>query len=315
LNRKLLVIASIIIIIIVATSIVAYTDLGSSRITVSGAWALYPMMIEWAEEYEKVHSDVRIEVSAGGAGKGMTDALSGLVDIGMVSRDVFPEEIKQGAFWVSVVKDAVVPTLNNNNPVFQDILRKGVNRTSFVNIFIYGNVTTWGQVVGKPEINSEIHTYVRSDSCGAAETWAKYLGTKQESLNGTGVYGDPGLADAVKNDPLGIGFNNINYAYDANSGIPIEGLAIIPIDFNENDLIDENEDLYNTRGEIIEAIATGDYPSPLARELNLVGKGEFAGEVEDFVKWILTDGQKYALETGYVPLSGERIVEELGKLD
>jgi phosphate transport system substrate-binding protein len=313
--KRTLVIASTIIIIIVATTIIAYTDLGSSKITVSGAWALYPMMIKWAEEYQKVNPDVRVEVSAGGAGKGMTDALSGLVDIGMVSRDIFPEEIKQGAFWVSVVKDAVVPTVNENNPVLQDILARGVNRTTFVNTFIYGNVTTWGQVVGKPEINSEIHTYVRSDSCGAAETWAKYLGTKQESLNGTGVYGDPGLADAVKNDPLGIGFNNINYAYDANSGIPIEGLAIIPIDFNENDLVDKNEDLYNTRGEIIGAIAAGDYPSPPARELNLVGKGEFAGEVKDFIKWILTDGQEYALDTGYVPLSEERIVEELGKMD
>ena len=32
---------------------------------------------------------------------------------------------------------------------------------------------------------------------------------------GVGVFGDPGLAQAVKKDPLGIGFNNIGYAYDA----------------------------------------------------------------------------------------------------
>jgi phosphate transport system substrate-binding protein len=314
-SRKLVVAISIIIVIIAATSINAVINLGISKITVSGAWALYPMMVKWAEEYQKTHSDVKLEISAGGAGKGMTDALSGLVDIGMVSREVYPEEIDQGAFWVSVAKDGVIPTLSKDNPVLHDILAKGVNRTTFVSIFVYSNISTWGQVVNKPEITAEIHTYVRSDSCGAAETWAKYLGTKQESLNGIGVYGDPGLADAVKSDPLGIGFNNVNYAYDANSGVPLEGLAIAPVDFNENNLVDESESVYDTRDEIINAIATGAYPSPPARELNLVGKEEFAGEVKDFVTWILTDGQRYALETGYVPLSQERTAEELMKLD
>jgi len=60
----------------------------SQKITISGAFALYPMMVKWAEEYQKIHKDVRIEVSAGGAGKGMTDALTGMVDLGMVSRDI-----------------------------------------------------------------------------------------------------------------------------------------------------------------------------------------------------------------------------------
>jgi len=60
-------------------------------IRVSGAWALYPMMVKWAEEFKKIHPQVRIDVSAGGAGKGITDALTGLVDIGMVSRELRPE--------------------------------------------------------------------------------------------------------------------------------------------------------------------------------------------------------------------------------
>jgi len=120
-NRKVVTIAVVIIIV----AIVVYSYFGSSgeTIKVSGAWALYPMMVKWTEEYQKIDPKVRIDVSAGGAGKGMADALGGLVDIGMVSREIFPEEIEQGAFWVSVCKDAVVPTVNENNLVLEDLLK------------------------------------------------------------------------------------------------------------------------------------------------------------------------------------------------
>ncbi len=50
-------------------------------IRVSGAFALYPMILKWGEEYKKLHPKVNFDISAGGAGKGMTDALGGLVDI------------------------------------------------------------------------------------------------------------------------------------------------------------------------------------------------------------------------------------------
>ena len=60
-------------------------------ITISGAFALYPMMQRWAEEFHTIHPGVEFDISAGGAGKGMTDALSGAVDIGMISRDITAE--------------------------------------------------------------------------------------------------------------------------------------------------------------------------------------------------------------------------------
>jgi len=316
-NKKIVAIiaAAIIILSISAYDFLAKAQELAGTITVSGAWALYPMMVKWAEEFQKIHPKVRIEISAGGAGKGVSDALAGLVDIGMVSRAIYPAEVEKGAFWVSVVKDAVVATISKDNPALNDILARGVKKSTFIEIYIHGNMTTWGQVVGRPEIRDEIHVYTRSDSCGAAETWAIYLGGRQEDLKGVGVYGDPGLAEAVKNDRLGIGYNNINYAYDAKTGGPIEGIVIVPIDLDEDGQVDENEDFYGTRDEIVEAIATGAYPSPPARELNLVTKEKFTGTTKEYVEWILTEGQKYALETGYVPLSRERSAEELEKLN
>jgi len=283
-------------------------------IKVSGAWALYPMMVKWAEEFQRIHPKVRIDLSAGGAGKGMADVLGGLVDIGMVSREIYPEEIQRGALGVAVCKDAVVPTMNKGNPVLNDLLTKGIKTRTFMDIWVSGNVTTWGEVIGRPEVTAKIHVYTRSDACGAAETWANYLGCRQEGLLGVGVYGDPGLAEAVKNDPFGIGFNNLNYAYDNSTGKPIEGLMVAPIDLNANGQVDESENFYDTKAKLLEAIAIGAYPSPPARDLYVVFKGEFKGLAKEFVKWILAGGQQYVSQTGYIQLSKEKLAEELKKL-
>ncbi len=172
-------------------------DKAEGIISVSGAFALYPMMTTWVEEFQKEYPDIQFDISAGSTGKGMTDALSGAVDIGMVSRAVKEEEEAKGAFWIPVTKDAVFPVINNQNPVIDQIREKGIKKDVFRKIFITGEITTWGEVVGYPEITDEIHIYTRSDACGAAEEWAKFLGGFQEDLLGIGVNADPGLLDAV----------------------------------------------------------------------------------------------------------------------
>ena len=284
------------------------------KITISGAFALYPMMVKWAEEYNKIHPDVKIEISAGGAGKGMMDTLSGMVDLGMVSREISPEEAGQGAVWVAVTKDAVVVTASSDNPVLADLRSKGINQSVFRKIFINESVTAWGEVAYHPEVTEKINVYTRSDACGAADVWAKYLGFKQEDLKGVGVFGDPGLADAVKSDRLGIGYNNIGFAYDTSTGKPLDGLEIVPLDQNDNGQIDPDEQVYATRSQIVSAINAGKYPSPPARELNIVAKDSFTGPTREFVQWILTDGQQYVEESGYIALPQEKIEQQLEKL-
>ena len=277
-------------------------------LTISGAWALYPLMVRWGEEFHRANPGVQFDISAGGAGKGMADALAGAVDIGMVSRDVTPEEEAKGAFWVSVVKDAVFPTVNAQNPVLSDLMERGVSREVFIGIYITGEITTWGQVVGRPEVKDEIHVYTRSDAAGAPETWAQYLGKRQENLRGIGVYGDPGVLDAVIKDPLGIGFNNLSYAFDAGSGKPVAGAAVIPIDANGNGRADPGEVL-DTKAKAIQAIAEGRYPSPPARALHLVTRGRPTGLTRAFLLWILSEGQRYVDEAGYIPLTEQQLAE------
>ncbi len=286
----------------------------SGTISVSGAFALYPMMTVWADEFTKLHPDVQFDVQGGGAGKGMTDVLSGAVDIGMISRDIKPEEESQGAFWLAVTKDAVFPIVSAQNPVAADIASKGISQEIFNKIFITGEIKTWGEVVGKPEIKDEIHVYTRSDSAGAAEMWAKFSGGKvQDDLKGIGINGEPALMDTVVKDPLGIGYANLNSVFDMASGLIVPGVIIPPIDVNKNGQADA-EEIFKVKEDAFSAVASGKYPSPPARFENLATKGKPTGLVLAFIEWILTDGQQYLTQAGYVPLTPDQQAESLAKL-
>lgn len=287
----------------------------SGQISISGAFALYPMAITWAEEFRKVNPGVKIDISAGGAGKGIADALNGMVEIGMVSREIYAEELKKGAYPIAVTKDAVVAVVSELNPNLSVILEKGLKKEAGNNIWITGKIKGWSQALNI-KTSTPIHVYTRSDACGAAEMWAKFFGKKQEDLLGVGVFGDPGLAQAVKKDPLGIGFNNIGYAYDASTKKQIKGLRVVPLDLNNNGKIDADENFYNSMNDVIAAIASGKYPSPPARELYFVTKGNPKNNkvLTAFINWVLTDGQKYVHEAGYITLPKEKIAIEKKKI-
>jgi len=285
------------------------------RLSFSGAFALYPMAVKWAEEFKKINPAVKIDISAGGAGKGMTDVLNNMVDLGMVSREIYPEEVKKGAFGFAVTKDAVVAVMSAQNPAINEILAAGLKPDAGNDIWISGKYKTWGQAFNSKS-KVPIHVYTRSDACGAAEVWAKYFGKKQEDLLGSGVFGDPGLALAVKKDPIGIGFNNIGYAYDFNTKKQIAGIRVVPLDLNENGKIDPEENFYDSMTDLINAIAAGKYPSPPARDLYFVTNGKPKNKlVIEFLKWVLVDGQKYVNETGYINLSNEIINKGLKNLN
>ncbi|WP_035670298.1 PstS family phosphate ABC transporter substrate-binding protein [Flavobacterium sp. 83] len=285
----------------------------SGNISISGAFALYPITVKWAEEFKKTHPKVKIDIQAGGAGKGITDVLSKVTDIGLVSRELNPAEFKKGAFAIAVTKDAVIPTISASSPFLAELYKRGVKKEAFNNIFITGKYKTWNTLGLKS--SAPIHVYTRSDAAGAAETWASYFGKKQEDLQGVAVFGDPGLAQAVKRDPSGIGFNNIVYIYDAKSNKATNGIVPVPIDLNNNGKLDANENFYGDIDKLIAAIVAGKYPSPPARNLYFVTTGKPKNPaVKAFIKYILTDGQKFVSEAGYIKLSSEKLKKELGKV-
>jgi len=266
----------------------------------------------WAEEFQKINPGVNFDITTGGAGKGMEDILAQKTDIGMVSREITADEMSQGAYPIPVAKDAVFPMISTDNPVVSDLTASGVSRDTLVKIFISGEVKTWGQVVGKPEITDEIHVYTRTETCGAAEIWGTYLSAGQTDLLGDGRFGDPGIIRALVNDPLGISFCNQVYAYGLGN-VPPVGTMILPIDFNANGQADP-EEILNTFEKAANAVASGLYPAPPSRSLYLVTNGKPSDLVQAFLLWALTDGQDYVKRCGYVTLSSTQLEETLQRI-
>lgn len=266
----------------------------SGTLTVSGAWAIYPTAVAWAEAYQKAHPKARVDVSAGGAGKGAADAISGMVDIGMVSREPDPSEVQRGIFPVLVLHDAVFAVVSDKNPLLKALQKAGVKRQALVDLYVNGTVTSWDGLVG-PETNRPVHLYTRSDSCGAAASWAAYLGKKQEDLRGVGIFGDPGILEAVKRDPVGIGISNFSYVFDR-EGKVLQGLVLVPIDANENGTADPDE-VFTARPAAAKAIESKAYP--VSRNNYFFVKGKPQGLAKGFIEFALSE-------------EGTKVVEAVG---
>ncbi|WP_164108326.1 MULTISPECIES: PstS family phosphate ABC transporter substrate-binding protein [Sphingobacterium] len=287
----------------------------SGNISISGAFALYPIVVLWSEDFKKIHPNVRFNISAGGAGKGITDVLTDMMDIGLVSRDLHQQELTNGALPIFVAKDAVLGTYNAKHPNANLIRERGLTQKELEGIFVTQRYKNWSDIDTK-FVNLPIRAYVRSDAAGAAETWAKFFGQNQEDLKGVGIFGDPGLAQAIKDEPTSIGFNNINYVYDLSSKRTAENIAVIPLDQNANGKIDKEESFYGTIDELTSAVAAGQYPSPPSRPLAfVVKKGNINPLMREFIRFVLDkQQQEHLLANGYVPMTAAQRTTELEKI-
>ncbi|MBN1306558.1 MAG: substrate-binding domain-containing protein [Chitinispirillaceae bacterium] len=277
-------------------------------ITLSGAWAIYPTAVAWGEAFQKINPGVKINVSAGGVGKGVADVNAGLSDIGMVSRDPNPDEVKKGIVPVYVLHDAVFPVVSDKNPVLDDLLKKGIKKETWTAICVNGTVAKWDEATGK-KVNRSMNVYTRSDICGAAAVWAAFLGKKQEDLRGIGVDGDPGLLEAVRRDPIGIGYLNFSYVF-TREGSLVPGIRLVPIDANNDGVADAGE-AYASRADAIKAIHKGIYPA--TRRNYFFVKGKPQGIVKAFIGFALSnEGAKIVEETRTsLPLSKEERMSAL----
>lgn len=270
----------------------------TGQLNMSGAWAIYPLAQKWGETFQKLHPDVKLNISAGGAGKGMADVLSGAVDIGMVSREIDPSERARGAKPTMVAKDGVFAIISSKNPVRAKILRTGISRQKLAEMFISQKVNNWKQL-GGPDV--PVHVYTRSDACGAGSAWAATLGKyKQDQIKGIGIYSDPSVIDAVKKDLLGIGYCNLGFVF-TKKGIE-KGIYLVPIDANGNGKADPDE-FIDTRDRAYHGVATGKYPG--ARREFLVTKGKPNAIAAAFISFALSDqGMKIMKEIGgFVPVT------------
>ncbi len=296
------------------------TLLGESvDLRISGGVGPLPMVEVWASQFEADTGTV-IDISGGGTGVGVSDLLNGQVDLAMMGREPEPEEREQGLVAVAMLRDTVVGTIHPDNPVRDAISQQGLSRRDLEAIFTK-DVTTWGAVVDA-DSDADIIVYGRADASAAYKQWGDFLGgpndayteSELESLSDGNYDGDQAVAEAVGREPNAIAFNNVNYVWDFETGELSGNVRPVPLDRNDNDVIDEDEDVYDSRDVFLNAVEAGIYPAPPAREMFLAAEEQFTGAAYEFVHWVLHEGQQMVRDNGYVPLEPDRLEAQREKL-
>ncbi|MCL2078396.1 MAG: substrate-binding domain-containing protein [Oscillospiraceae bacterium] len=112
----------------------------SGTLKIGGSTSVDPLMQLLAAEYKALNSDVNIEISGGGSGVGISEAIDGIVNIGMSSRELRDSEKPDLNEYV-IALDGVAVIVNKDNPV------DGMDMETVKNIFI-GEMTKWSEIIG-----------------------------------------------------------------------------------------------------------------------------------------------------------------------
>ena len=122
------------------TDVEAFESNGASgSVTISGSSSVSPLMQKLIEGYNAVNPNVDIELQTSDSTTGMTDAINGMSDIGMASRELKQEELDAGLVNTVIATDGIAIIVNNESPI-EDLTTEQVR-----DIYL-GNVTDWSEV-------------------------------------------------------------------------------------------------------------------------------------------------------------------------
>jgi phosphate transport system substrate-binding protein len=310
-----------------------------TQINGAGATFPYPIYSKWFSEYNKLHPQVQINYQSIGSGGGIQQVTKETVFFGATDGPMNDEQLKAAPgklLHFPTVLGAVVPVYNVPN-----IKELKFSGTVLADIYL-GKITKWNDpAIGKLNAGvtlpgTDITVVHRAEGSGTTYIWVDFLSkTSPEfktkvgvnaSVNwpvGVGGRGNEGVSGLVTQTPGSIGYveliyalqNKISYGAVQNpSGeylkASVEGVtaaasaaaANMPPDF---------------RVSITNAAGKGAYPISSFTWLLLYEepKDKAQGKVMvDFVKWALSDGQKYCADLGYAPLPASVVKLELAAL-
>lgn len=250
-------------------------------ITIKGSDTMVQLCQRWAEKYMKQQTGVRIQVTGGGSGTGISALINGTTDICAASRPMkdaekmkLRERYGSTGIEVRTAKDGLSIYLNNAN---------GVKELSFAQLKgIYtGKITNWKAVGGK---DADIIVYGRENSSGT------YVFFKDNVLGGAdftnsmqALPGTAAVVNAVKRDANGIGFGGAGYAKGIKEAAIRKGdagTAYLPTEEN---------------------VKSGMYP--ITRYLYFYLRQKPDGAVKEFLKWVVGDeGQGIVVNEGFFPV-------------
>jgi glycine cleavage system H lipoate-binding protein/ABC-type phosphate transport system substrate-binding protein len=261
---------------------------------------LYNLSVKWASEYNRLVPGSNIKVLNVADQQGAGDLIKGGT-IGFVSSE-FYAGLNSKSFWKIVIgRDVIVPVINSKNPFLEEIDLHGISPV-VLSVFMKNvDYRNWGDLLmnGKTQ---KVNYYCIDDQ-STIKSLADFLKTDEALIAGKNT-GDPAkVISAIQKDPYAIGFCKLINVLDFENQGMVENIRLLPIDRNDNGLIDSNEKIYNDINSLSRGVWIGKYPKALFSNIYTVAEKqpENPGEVA-FIKWVLTDGQKYLSVNGYSDL-------------
>jgi phosphate transport system substrate-binding protein len=318
----------------------ALTAAAQTQINGAGASFPFPIYTKWFSEYGKLHSDVQINYQSIGSGGGIRQLTAQTVFFGATDGPMNEEQLKGAPgpiLHFPTVLGGVVPIYNVEG-VTAPLKFSG----KVLADIILGKITKWNDPAiaalnaGVKLPATDITVAHRSDGSGTTYIFVDYLSKvspefKEKvgvntSVNwpvGVGGKGNEGVAGLVKQTPGTIGYVELIYAIQ--NKIPYGSVQNADGEFLQASL------------ESVTAAASGatkSMPADFRVSItNAPGKGAYpissftwllfyenptdkakAKVMVDFMKWALTDGQKYCAELGYAPLPKEVVALEMEAL-
>ena len=316
----------------------APTPPARAALTGAGATFPYPIYSKWFDEYHKAHPDVEINYQSIGSGGGIRQLLAGTVDFGASDMPMTDEQLGQAKVNIlhfPTVLGAVIPTYNIPG-VTQEL---NFTPQALAGIFL-GKITKWNDAEltkvnrGLNLPGNDIVVVHRSDGSGTSYCWTDYLSKVSEewkskvgrnaSVNwpvGLGGKGNEGVSGLVQQTPNSLGYveliyaiqNHLSYGRVQNAAGKFIKADLASVTAASAGAAKDMPDDF--RVSITNAPGPSAYPVSTFTWLLIPGKiqdGEKKRVITDFLRWMITDGQKYCEPLAYAPLP-KPVVSKEGK--
>jgi phosphate transport system substrate-binding protein len=327
---------------IAAVTICASVPLLAQTMQINGAGATfpYPIYSKWFSEYNKLHPNLEINYQSIGSGGGIQQVTKETVFFGASDGPMNDEQLKAAPgklLHFPTVLGGVVPVYNIPN------LRGELKFTGAVLADIYlGKVTKWNDpAIAKvnPGItlpNTDITVVHRAEGSGTTYIWVDYLSkispefkskvgvnTAVNWPTGVGGRGNEGVSGLVTQTPGSIGYVELIYALQNKIAYgPVQNAAGEFVKATVQAVTAAASNAASNmpadfRVSITNAAGRGVYPVSSFTWLLMYEqpKDKARGKaMVDFMKWALTDGQKYCADLGYAPLPANVVQLEMATL-
>lgn len=258
----------------------------NKTIVVTGVRFAYPLIQKWIDDYNKTNPDVQIIIES----RGTQDPAQYDILVEAYEPDA---EAKKNRDYIYMGRYAILPVANNQSVFSKVYGSKGLTREIIKQIFFHDIFFDKSE---QAAIKAPYTVYTRLQKAGAPITFSKHFGYQQKDIRGKSIAGsDEHLLKAILRDSTGLTYAPMNLIYDTQSGKPHTGLTILPVDFNGNGKISDDEKFYEHLSTLIERLegkSQRDINNIPIEYLNLSSdKSGSSPEAILFLKWIIQNGE------------------------